>query len=285
MSKYNLILPQHDHPKTVYQKGGIAPPSFNLMNIQNAGKLRLDHFSSSPFSFVHEALSTLQNEHYPIASISSKFIFRPETPSSLHDTPDSAKYRRLVQNMLQEDLDEKLTVHPSSDPVIILQLFAVIKEVKSSEVQSEQDIHSKITENLARPIKNGHPVTRKSLQLSTQEKFSLPGSTQVVQFLNIFDGKGKRAINLDLANYYFQIKNLQPRQHGFRCGKDVFLWKVLTMGWDEATRIAQALTMDIVCRGTSLEASAVLSTTPPGLLTSTDLSTVAFCIYECAHLT
>ena len=75
MSKYNFILPQHDHPKTVYQKGGIAPPSFNLMNIQNAGKLRLDHFSSSPFSFVHEALSTLQNEHYPIASIPSKFIF------------------------------------------------------------------------------------------------------------------------------------------------------------------------------------------------------------------
>ena len=149
-----------------------------------------------------------------------------------------------------------------------LKLFAVIKELSPT---------------LARPIENGHRVTKKTLGIPNARNLSLPGTNQVVTFLNAYNSSGKAAINLDLANYYFQLKNPHPQLHGFRCGKEVFLWDVLTMGWDDATSIAQAFTLDIVCRGNpSLEQTLVQphSDGPPAIAQSNDLTCAVMCVYD-----
>ena len=62
---------------------------------------------------------------------------------------------------------------------------------------------------------------------------------------------GMVALHGDLSNYYFQIPIPQSQYHNhcFLVNKELYAWKVLTMGFFKATSIAEALCIHLVLSG------------------------------------
>ncbi len=98
----------HSHRKSTQQqptsvaqprKGDIAPPNYDLMSTQNTGRINLNFFQASPFSFARAALATLLQPHFDIKAVPKDLIFDRQNPTSLVSTPDSIRYRKLAHRM------------------------------------------------------------------------------------------------------------------------------------------------------------------------------------------
>ena len=240
-------------------KGSLAPSTYGLMSIENAGKLSISYFEKSRVCFVSQAITLLFSDHYNVLDVNPTYI---GTKCAFEHTPDSKKYTKLVTHMLSKNLVERLKIDRLSndDKIVILRLFAVVKDPRLQ---------------IARPIENGRPIKKHDPQL---QPFSLAGATQMIELFHSFTSAGKNAYHFDLANYYFQVKNPAPQQHVFRVGNDLYCWKVLTMGWDRATRIAQSFTIDITTRGARLPADFNTRTAPPGSILFD--SYLLICVYD-----
>lgn len=226
--------------KPFVQKGDIAPPDFQLMSIVNPGGLNLSWFNSGP-TFVELALKYLASPHVrDIALV--PLPFRPPSVG-----PDSIRYLSLAEALKVIGVVEELP--PGVVPRIILPLFAVVKDCKAK---------------LARPIENGHPIRGLS---GNEVSIHVPAAFQIVNALLSSTLRYPEALTFDLANYYFQIKNMEPSFHGFRCGKRHFIWKVLTMGWSDACFIAQSFTAAIILRASPhpVERNLLVQAAPPGV--------------------
>jgi len=242
---------QHDPSPTplissVLTKGDLAPPDYKLMPIRNPGGISMKYFSKSPFSFVRTALRDLTENHYeetPVEQLQPLVATRksPQDPWLIPKTaPNSAKYTALISHMIKQnivlplsDLDlQNFMVAHDINAVTVLNLFAVVKDDE---------------EKTARPIENGNPIKPAHFRAD----FSLPGASHFVETLLSTNTAGMTALHGDLANYYFQVPLVPARmlQHVFRIDNQLFCWKVLTMGYFKATRIAEALCLDLTLRG------------------------------------
>lgn len=228
----------------VLTRGDLAPTSYSLMSITNPGGIALNHFRSSPFSFVRSAVLDLTSDHYedtPAQQLTGLTAVRKsqQSPWVIPSTaPNSAKYSKLIKQMVLKGIVaplsslNKFMADNNVNSLTILRLFAVVKD---HEIQT------------ARPIENGNPIKPPNFNSG----FSLPGATQFVETLLSTNTAGMVALHGDLANYYFQvpISEAQQLQHAFQINGQLFVWRVLTMGYFKATRIAESLCLDLVLRG------------------------------------
>jgi hypothetical protein len=233
-------------PLTIF-KGDVAPPHFKLMSVKNVGGLCLEHFLSSPFSFATRSISLLREPHFPVGPLPCLI----NTSADLSRTPDSSRYFNLVKELAYHKLIEPVpvTVPFEDTPLVILPLFAVVKEVEPPT---------------ARPIENG----RLSKDSNWYSDFHLPGAKQLVDAFRTMNSANRLALHFDLANYYFQIPMPESNRngHAFRCQNRLWRWRVLTMGYQKATLIAEGLTLDLCLRGLTLPEDVQNSPNPNGLV-------------------
>ena len=116
-------------------KGDIAPSTHKLMSVRNVGGIHTDYFKMSPFDFVREAVSLLEQ---PPVSLNRKNELSAAKPNSI-------KYRQLVYEMLKKGLVEKIPPNKQREETLVLfSLFAVVKDE---------------TGKTARPIENAHTLS------------------------------------------------------------------------------------------------------------------------------
>lgn len=227
-------------------KGDIAPPDYGLMSVANVGLLKLSFFERLPYPFVALALRYLREPHTDLSSVEAKFRPVVSPAGTIVDfscTPDSRRYASLIRCMVKAGL---LSVcSKEAPPFVVLPLFAVVKDVSMK---------------LARPIENGRP-----LNCVATLPFSLLGTSGIVKALLARRWCKVSAIDADFSNYYFQVPNPRPLEHGVRVGEEFFAWKVLTMGWVRSCFIAQSLSFGFVlqCSPHSIPHDVIVMSSPP----------------------
>ena len=245
------------------RKGDIAPSSYRLMSVKNVAQANITFFESSPFSFVQNSLRIYNSAHYDPAKLSKEHLWYAARSFEVEHTPNSARYRKLVGEMEGRGLCRKFVPNNQNpdEYVIIFSLFAVVKD----------DV-----DKTARPISNERPGKTRD-----KPSFNLAGAKQLVQQLRAKHSEGCGILHFDLSNCYFQYGNPFPYQHGFRCDDVVYVWAVLTMGYDFATNIAQSFTYDITCRGApNLPATLLSQVQPPGMVQIAKNGALICCVYD-----
>lgn len=240
-------------------KGTIAPPHYGLMTINNVAAINLSWFDGAALSlnFLQNALRVFREPHYNPATVPERFLLRPDDTSWIKNSPDSARYSRLIGEMVAKGILTEVSL--SDPPQTILPLFAVVKDP---------------VECTARPIENGSPLND-----GEASGFSLPGALTITRLLRALNYRKLRVLHFDLSNYYFQIKNPHPKAHGLRVAQRLFIWNTLTMGWCRACLIAQSLTMTLVLHGlTQIPDEILLSPVPLGAVYVG--SALIFCVYD-----
>lgn len=243
----------------VHLKGMIAPPYFTLMSITNVAGINIKWFDDAAHSlpFLENALRVLRQPHYNPTIVSERFLLRRDDGTWLRNSPDSARYSRLIGDLVLKGVLREVSL--DDPPETILPFFAVVKDA---------------AQQTARPIENGSPLND-----GESSGFSLPGALTLTRLLRAMKYQKLRVVHFDLSNYYFQIENPHPKAHGLRVGSRLFIWNTLTMGWCRACLVAQSLTMALVLRGaTHLPEDVLLSPLPVG---ATYVGTgLVFCIYD-----